>query len=206
MKNRKLHRVVAALLVCMMLVSMIPAIATAETVSLGSPLPIASAECESSHSYWGISYLTNGNYASDFWSSGDGVPEQVDIVLTLEKASNVGSLILYPRQQGVAAGGARNFPRNFEILTSADGSTWTSVLTKTDDATEKSEAVLSRRLEIVKSVSIDVSGKLIKANEADKRDNSRSKYAEYRVHDRGRFFRFLEEWQKCKDKNECHNG
>lgn len=140
MKNRKLHRIVAALLVCMMLVSMIPAISAEGTLTLGSPLPIVSAECASSHSHWDISYLTNGNYGSDFWSSGDGVPEQVDIVLTLEKASNVGSLILYPRQQGIASGGARNFPKNFEILTSADGSSWTSVLTKTDYATDETSA------------------------------------------------------------------
>lgn len=85
---------------------------------------------------WSIAYVNDGRetstYSSLGWSSGDantGSNHTEWVQLDMGTAQQFSEIDLYPRSDGANAG--YGFPIDFTIAVSNDGSTWTTVVTKT---------------------------------------------------------------------------
>lgn len=93
----------------------------------------ATPSTSSSHegSGWLIAYVNDNSLSTD-WSSGDantGSNHTEWVQLDLKSAQSFSEVDLYPRSDGANAG--YGFPIDFTIAVSNNGSTWTTVVTKT---------------------------------------------------------------------------
>ena len=126
MKNLKFYFIMAGFLVCMILASMIPAVAAeAEETTFFQSVAVSGVEATSSHSSWPASYAIDGRVNGNCWSTGDDKPESAALTLNLSESSEVSSLLIYPRP----GGDVTYFPADFEIRVSSDNSSWTTAKT-----------------------------------------------------------------------------